>query len=94
MRADVFAAFSTLLRQTRVGSSHHGLIVAGSDSGASREEEPAVAMLKKQVQNDLQTSTDSLMCVYRLSKIFKKSFLNEEEDDVAGQSLLYNNWLH
>lgn len=48
MRADVFATFSTLLRQTRVGSSHHGLI--GSDSGASREEEPAVAMLKEQVQ--------------------------------------------
>nr|XP_020443436.1 cullin-associated NEDD8-dissociated protein 1-like [Monopterus albus] len=49
VRADVFAAFSTLLRQTRVGSSHHGLITAGSDSAASREEEPAVAMLKKQV---------------------------------------------
>uniref|UniRef100_A0AAQ5YXA9 TATA-binding protein interacting (TIP20) domain-containing protein n=1 Tax=Amphiprion ocellaris TaxID=80972 RepID=A0AAQ5YXA9_AMPOC len=31
VRADVFAAFSTLLRQTRVGSSHHGLILAGSD---------------------------------------------------------------
>uniref|UniRef100_A0A4W6DBM6 TATA-binding protein interacting (TIP20) domain-containing protein n=1 Tax=Lates calcarifer TaxID=8187 RepID=A0A4W6DBM6_LATCA len=26
VRADVFAAFSTLLRQTRVGSSHHGLV--------------------------------------------------------------------
>ncbi|XP_073324828.1 cullin-associated NEDD8-dissociated protein 2 [Pagrus major] len=49
VRADVFAAFSTLLRQTRVGSSHHGLIVASSDSGLSKEEEPAVAMLKKQV---------------------------------------------
>ncbi|XP_044039312.1 cullin-associated NEDD8-dissociated protein 2 [Siniperca chuatsi] len=49
VRADVFAAFSTLLRQTRVGSSHHGLITAGSDSGVSREEEPAVAMLKTQV---------------------------------------------
>ncbi|XP_044205521.1 cullin-associated NEDD8-dissociated protein 2 [Thunnus albacares] len=49
VRADVFSAFSTLLRQTRGGSSHHGLIVAGSDTGASKEEEPAVAMLKKQV---------------------------------------------
>lgn len=49
VRADVFAAFSTLLRQTRVGSSHHGLIVGSQDSGLSGEEEPAVAMLKKQV---------------------------------------------
>ncbi|XP_058488198.1 cullin-associated NEDD8-dissociated protein 2 [Solea solea] len=49
VRADVFAAFSTLLRQTRVTTSHHGL---ASDPGASRaeeEEEPAVAVLKKQV---------------------------------------------
>lgn len=50
VRADVFAAFSTLLRQTRVGSSHHGLVVAGSDSEPSKEEEPAVTMLKKQVE--------------------------------------------
>ncbi|XP_008303875.1 cullin-associated NEDD8-dissociated protein 1-like [Stegastes partitus] len=49
VRADVFAAFSTLLRQTRVGSSQHGLIMAGSDAGTCREEEPAVALLKKQV---------------------------------------------
>ncbi|XP_076604142.1 cullin-associated NEDD8-dissociated protein 2 [Chaetodon auriga] len=49
VRADVFAAFSTLLRQTRAGSSHHGVAAAGSESGPSREEEPAVAMLKKQV---------------------------------------------
>ncbi|XP_071351490.1 cullin-associated NEDD8-dissociated protein 2 [Trachinotus anak] len=49
VRADVFAAFSTLLKQTRVGPSHHGLIVTGSDPGSSRDEEPAVAMLKKQV---------------------------------------------
>ncbi|XP_036955842.1 cullin-associated NEDD8-dissociated protein 2 isoform X1 [Acanthopagrus latus] len=49
VRADVFAAFSMLLRQTRVGSSHHGLVVAGSDSEPSKEEEPAVTMLKKQV---------------------------------------------
>ncbi|XP_041671134.1 cullin-associated NEDD8-dissociated protein 2 isoform X2 [Cheilinus undulatus] len=49
VRADVFAAFSTLLKQTRAGSGHHGNIMAGSDSGVSREEEPAVAMLKKQV---------------------------------------------
>ncbi|XP_022604586.1 cullin-associated NEDD8-dissociated protein 1-like [Seriola dumerili] len=50
VRADVFAAFSTLLRQTRAGpTSHHGLTAAGSDPGASRDEEPAVAMLKKQV---------------------------------------------
>ncbi|KAF3690349.1 Cullin-associated NEDD8-dissociated protein 1 [Channa argus] len=47
VRADVFAAFSTLLRQTRGGSSRHGLI--GSESGASSEEEPAITMLKKQV---------------------------------------------
>ncbi|KAM3878341.1 cullin-associated NEDD8-dissociated protein 2 [Diretmus argenteus] len=49
VRADIFAAFVTLLRQTRPPSSHHGLAVASSDHGASREEEPAVAMLKKQV---------------------------------------------
>ncbi|XP_012738373.2 cullin-associated NEDD8-dissociated protein 2 [Fundulus heteroclitus] len=49
VRADVFAAFSTLLRQTRGGSSHHGLITAGSELGTSREEEPAVALLKKQI---------------------------------------------
>ncbi|TKS71422.1 Cullin-associated NEDD8-dissociated protein 1 [Collichthys lucidus] len=50
VRADVFAAFSTLLRQTRVRLSHHSLTAAGSDSGPSRgDEEPAVAMLKKQV---------------------------------------------
>ncbi|XP_041807134.1 cullin-associated NEDD8-dissociated protein 2 isoform X2 [Chelmon rostratus] len=49
VRADVFAAFSTLLRQTRAGSCHHGPATPGSDSGKSREEEPAVAMLKKQV---------------------------------------------
>uniref|UniRef100_A0A8C6LID4 TATA-binding protein interacting (TIP20) domain-containing protein n=1 Tax=Nothobranchius furzeri TaxID=105023 RepID=A0A8C6LID4_NOTFU len=39
VRADVFAAFSTLLRQTRVGSSHHSIIHAGSDSGAKQQEE-------------------------------------------------------
>ncbi|KAM4582257.1 cullin-associated NEDD8-dissociated protein 2 [Fundulus diaphanus] len=49
VRADVFAAFSTLLRQTRGGSSHQGLITAGSELGTSREEEPAVALLKKQI---------------------------------------------
>ncbi|KAM9859887.1 cullin-associated NEDD8-dissociated protein 2 [Aulostomus maculatus] len=49
VRADVFAAFSTLLKQTRVGSSHRGPIVASSDMGVSLEEEPAVSMLKKQV---------------------------------------------
>ncbi|KAM4587734.1 cullin-associated NEDD8-dissociated protein 2 [Odontesthes bonariensis] len=49
VRADVFAAFSALLRQTRTGSGHHGLIVAGSDPGVSREEEPAVSLLKKQI---------------------------------------------
>ncbi|XP_053172678.1 cullin-associated NEDD8-dissociated protein 2 isoform X2 [Scomber japonicus] len=47
VRADVFAAFSTLLRQTRGGTSHHALITASSDT--SKEEEPAVGMLKKQV---------------------------------------------
>lgn len=46
VRADVFSAFSTLLRQTRVGTSHIG---PSSDQGSSREEEPSVAMLKKQV---------------------------------------------
>ncbi|XP_069025660.1 cullin-associated NEDD8-dissociated protein 2 [Embiotoca jacksoni] len=45
VRADVFAAFSTLLRQTRAGSSPQGLV--GPDP--SGEEEPAVALLKKQV---------------------------------------------
>lgn len=51
VRADVFAAFSTLLRQTRAGTSHHrGVAAAGSDSRPSEEEEPAVAMLKTQVQ--------------------------------------------
>uniref|UniRef100_A0A671U9Q8 TATA-binding protein interacting (TIP20) domain-containing protein n=2 Tax=Sparus aurata TaxID=8175 RepID=A0A671U9Q8_SPAAU len=49
VRADVFAAFSTLLKQTRVGSSHHGHVVTTSDSEPSKEEEPAVTMLKKQV---------------------------------------------
>ncbi|KAM7006274.1 cullin-associated NEDD8-dissociated protein 2 isoform 1-T1 [Tautogolabrus adspersus] len=49
VRADVFAAFSALLMQTRAGSSHRGNITASSDSGVSVEEEPAVAMLKKQV---------------------------------------------
>uniref|UniRef100_A0A7N6FJT4 TATA-binding protein interacting (TIP20) domain-containing protein n=1 Tax=Anabas testudineus TaxID=64144 RepID=A0A7N6FJT4_ANATE len=42
VRADVFAAFSTLLRQTRVGSSHHGPV--GPDSGASREDEPVTCV--------------------------------------------------
>uniref|UniRef100_A0A3B4AR37 TATA-binding protein interacting (TIP20) domain-containing protein n=1 Tax=Periophthalmus magnuspinnatus TaxID=409849 RepID=A0A3B4AR37_9GOBI len=46
VRADVFSAFSTLLRQTRVGSSHVGLI---TEQGTAREEEPTFAMLKKQV---------------------------------------------
>lgn len=49
VRADVFAAFSALLRETRVRSSHRGLI--GPDSGGSREEEPAVAKLKEQVES-------------------------------------------
>ncbi|XP_015254133.1 PREDICTED: cullin-associated NEDD8-dissociated protein 1-like [Cyprinodon variegatus] len=49
VRADVFAAFSTLLRQTRGGSGHHGVITACSEPGTGREEEPAVALLKKQI---------------------------------------------
>ncbi|XP_030585995.1 cullin-associated NEDD8-dissociated protein 2 isoform X3 [Archocentrus centrarchus] len=49
VRADVFAAFSTLLRQTRVASSRQSLIAPGSDPGVRREEEPAVALLKEQV---------------------------------------------
>uniref|UniRef100_A0A672ZLQ2 Cullin-associated and neddylation-dissociated 2 (putative) n=1 Tax=Sphaeramia orbicularis TaxID=375764 RepID=A0A672ZLQ2_9TELE len=49
VRADVFAAFSTLLRQTRVGTSHHGLISAPSDHHGNQGEEPTVVMLKKQV---------------------------------------------
>nr|XP_046241015.1 cullin-associated NEDD8-dissociated protein 2 isoform X3 [Scatophagus argus] len=46
VRADVFAAFSTLLRQTRAGSGQRGLVAAGPDRG---EEEPALALLQKQV---------------------------------------------
>ncbi|XP_047204610.1 cullin-associated NEDD8-dissociated protein 2 [Girardinichthys multiradiatus] len=49
VRADVFAAFSTLLRQTRGGSSYHSLITAGSELGASRDQETAVALLKTQI---------------------------------------------
>ncbi|KAF6717417.1 Cullin-associated NEDD8-dissociated protein 1 [Oryzias melastigma] len=49
VRADVFAAFSTLLRQSRVGSSHPGLIEADAVRSGVRKEEPVVTMLKKQV---------------------------------------------
>ncbi|XP_061583018.1 cullin-associated NEDD8-dissociated protein 2 [Cololabis saira] len=49
VRADVFAAFSMLLKQTRTGSSHHSLITTRVDPASSREQEPAVALLKKQV---------------------------------------------
>lgn len=49
VRADVFAAFSTLLRQSRVGSSHPGLIAADAVRSGVREEEPVVTLLKKQV---------------------------------------------
>lgn len=49
VRADVFAAFSTLLRQSRVGSSHPGLIAADAVRSRVREEEPVVTLLKKQV---------------------------------------------
>ncbi|KAM6928453.1 cullin-associated NEDD8-dissociated protein 2 [Xenentodon cancila] len=49
VRADVFAAFSMLLKQTRAGSSHHALITARVDLVSSKEEEPAVALLQKQV---------------------------------------------
>uniref|UniRef100_A0A8C7ZUP7 TATA-binding protein interacting (TIP20) domain-containing protein n=1 Tax=Oryzias sinensis TaxID=183150 RepID=A0A8C7ZUP7_9TELE len=49
VRADVFAAFSTLLRQSRVGSSHPGLIAADAVRSGVREEEPAVTLLRKQV---------------------------------------------
>uniref|UniRef100_A0A8C3AHQ8 TATA-binding protein interacting (TIP20) domain-containing protein n=1 Tax=Cyclopterus lumpus TaxID=8103 RepID=A0A8C3AHQ8_CYCLU len=45
VRADVFAAFSALLRQTRAASSRRGLGAGGEEEG----EEPAVVMLKKQV---------------------------------------------
>lgn len=65
VRADVFAAFSTLLRQTRAGTSHHHH-GAGSDSRLSEEEEPAVVMLKKQVQESsskVQHICDRLMRV-------------------------------
>lgn len=56
VKADVFAAFSTLLRQTRGGSSHHSLITASSEPGTSQEEEPAVALLKKEVlKTDVNT---------------------------------------
>ncbi|XP_072307863.1 cullin-associated NEDD8-dissociated protein 2 [Eucyclogobius newberryi] len=46
VRADVFSAFSTLLKQTRVRSGHVGLI---SEQGGAGEEEPTAALLKKQV---------------------------------------------
>lgn len=46
VRADIFVAFSTLLRQTRAASSCHG---AGSESWPSEEAEPVVSVLKKQV---------------------------------------------
>ncbi|XP_076003367.1 cullin-associated NEDD8-dissociated protein 2 [Genypterus blacodes] len=52
VRADIFSAFTTLLRQTRAGLSHQSLNMASrhhSSDGASKEEEPAVAMLKEQV---------------------------------------------
>lgn len=49
VRADVFAAFSMLLRQTRVGPGHHGLVSAASDRDANQGDEATVAMLKKQV---------------------------------------------
>ncbi|XP_023811120.1 cullin-associated NEDD8-dissociated protein 1-like [Oryzias latipes] len=49
VRADVFAAFSTLLRQSRVGSSHPGLIATDAVRSGVREEEPVVTLLKKQV---------------------------------------------
>ncbi|KAF0021327.1 hypothetical protein F2P81_026421 [Scophthalmus maximus] len=62
VRADVFAAFSTLLRQTRAASGHRGLVVPAAPSHSDprsvdveEEEEPAVAMLKKQVENERQT---------------------------------------
>uniref|UniRef100_A0AAV2M8A6 TATA-binding protein interacting (TIP20) domain-containing protein n=1 Tax=Knipowitschia caucasica TaxID=637954 RepID=A0AAV2M8A6_KNICA len=45
VRADVFSAFSTLLKQTRASSSQVGLM----EQRGSREEEPTVALLKKQV---------------------------------------------
>ena len=47
VRADVFAAFSTLLRQTRAGPT---LLRGG-------EEEPAVAMLRKQVHATVAART-------------------------------------
>ncbi|XP_034021823.1 cullin-associated NEDD8-dissociated protein 2 [Thalassophryne amazonica] len=49
VRADVFTAFSTLLRQTRAGLGHHSFTASSSDQGEDQEEDPAVAMLKKQV---------------------------------------------
>ncbi|KAA8593608.1 hypothetical protein FQN60_009724 [Etheostoma spectabile] len=60
VRADVFTAFSTLLRQTRVGSSHHGNVKAGSDPALGSEDEPAVAMLGTQVEKDVPVIVKTL----------------------------------
>ncbi|AWP02176.1 putative cullin-associated NEDD8-dissociated protein 1-like [Scophthalmus maximus] len=80
VRADVFAAFSTLLRQTRAASGHRGLVVPAAPSHSDprsvdveEEEEPAVAMLKKQVENErivfslTDKSTSSTMRIDALS---------------------------
>uniref|UniRef100_A0A1A8U0Q3 Cullin-associated and neddylation-dissociated 2 (Putative) n=1 Tax=Nothobranchius furzeri TaxID=105023 RepID=A0A1A8U0Q3_NOTFU len=77
VRADVFAAFSTLLRQTRVGSSHHSIIHAGSDSGAKQqEEEPVVALLKNQVPVIVKDSfykitSEALLVTQQLIKLMR-----------------------
>lgn len=55
VRADIFSAFTMLLRQTRAGMSHQALDMAShhhGSEGVSKEEEPALAMLKEQVQKD------------------------------------------
>lgn len=62
VRADVFAAFSMLLKQSRPGSSHHGLIPANADLGPIKEDEPAVALLKKQVLNLLKSLIKAVNC--------------------------------
>ncbi|KAM9409522.1 cullin-associated NEDD8-dissociated protein 2 [Pholidichthys leucotaenia] len=47
VRADIFSTFSALIRQTRVGTCHHS--VTGGDGAVSREDEPTVTLLKKQI---------------------------------------------
>ena len=64
VRADIFTTFITLLRQTRAGAGQQkAMALAASDQqGASREEEPAVTMLKKQARVHLCLKRFSRVC--------------------------------